>query len=169
MAVDCKIEFDFREMSRLTAALDRVEKIPQKIVTKAASKGAKIAGDAVKAAAPVGKTGQLRKGFKRYAEKGYQGKKVYQYAIDENKNDIFQKEIPAPETKHPGRRRTNWDHAYYPASIEYGFLTRSTGGGMSYVPGKHFARDAAEAVRPQVQSTIIRYMTQELEKEWQKI
>ncbi len=169
MALDCRVEFDLRDVARFEAALLRAGELPRKVVTKAAGKGATVAGKAISAAAPRGKTKQLSKGFKRRAEKSrLKGKKVYYYAMDSAKNDIFQKPIPAPGTEHPGTRRTKWSHAYYPASIEYGFLTRSKGGGLSYVQGTHFVRKAAEQVKPKVNKVIIQTLTAELEKEWTK-
>ena len=166
-----QLEFNFKEMVQFQKALNRVGNLPQKVVKKAATAGGKIAKASVEAAAPVGKTGQLRKGFKQYPEKSRtKGKSVFRFGMSDSdsKNKIFQKKIPDPKAEHPGKRRTNWDHAYYPASVEYGFLTRSTGNGLSYVRGQHFTRKAAEAARPQVESTIIKTVISELEKEWQK-
>lgn len=163
-----EVKFDFTDSIRFQANLLRLGKLPQKVVNKAAGKGATVAGKAVRAAAPRGKTKQLSKGFKRKPERTkVKGRKAYYYAMDEAKNDIFQKPIPA-NPSHPGSRKKNWKHAYYPASIEYGFLTRSKGGGMEYVKGTHFARDAAERVRPQVNRIVIKTLTDELDKEWRK-
>lgn len=158
------ITFDFKEMVRLQTALARVGDLPRKVVNKAAGKGATVAGRAIRAAAPKGKTRQLSKGFKRKPEKSKTpGKKVFSYAMDPAKNDIFQRPI-----KDPGVAGGKRPHAYYPNSVEYGFLTRSTGGGLKYVPGQHFVQKAAEAARPQIESTVIKTAIAELEKEWQK-
>lgn len=171
---DMDMSFDFEEMDQFQKMLARVEKLPQKVVNKAAGKGATVAGRAVRAAAPRGKTKQLSKGFKRMAEKTRtKGKKVYRYGIDPDKDDIFQKKIPPEKPKRPpGKRRTSWNHAYYPSSVEYGFLARTSKGGLRFVrdkvEGKHFVRKAAESARPQVESTIIKTAMAELEKEWQK-
>lgn len=163
------LTFDFTDTIRFQASLNRLGKLPQKVVNSAAGKGATIAGKAVRKAAPRGKTKQLSKGFKREAERTRtKGKKVYRYGMNPDKNDVFQKAIPSKDVKNPGKRRTSWDHAYYPASIEYGFLTRSTGGGLDYVQGKYFTRDSAEAVRPQVNKTAIKAMSDALDKEWKK-
>ena len=167
------ITFDFKEMVRLQAALARVGELPRKVVNKAAGKGATIAGRAIRAAAPKGKTRQLSKGFKRMAEKTRtKGKKVYRYGMDPDKDSIFQKDIPDPKAEHPGKRRTNWTHAYYPSSVEYGFLARTSKGGLKYVrdkvEGKHFVRKSAEAARPQVEKTIRNELIKDLEKEWQR-
>lgn len=158
------IKFDFSEMAQLQKTLERVGEMPRKVVNKAAGKGATVAGRAIRAAAPKGRTRQLSKGFKRKPEKSKElGKKVLDYAMDSAKNDIFQKPI-----KNPGIAGGKRPHAYYPNSVEYGFLTRSTGNGLRYVQGQHFVRKAAEAARPQVESTIIKTAISELEKEWQK-
>lgn len=158
------ITFDFKEMVRLQAALARVGELPRKVVNKAAGKGATVAGRAIRAAAPKGRTMQLSKGFKRKPEKSKElGKKVFDYAMDSAKNDIFQKPI-----NNPGIAGGKRPHAYYPNSVEYGFLTRSKGGGLRYVPGQHFARKAAEGASPQVERTVINTAIAELEKEWQK-
>lgn len=158
------VTFDFKEMVQLQAALVRVGELPQKVVNKAAGKGATVAGRAIRSAAPKGKTKQLSKGFKRKPEKSKEpGKKVFSYAMDSGKNDIFQKPI-----KNSGVAGGKRPHAYYPNSVEYGFLTRSTGGGLRYVPGQHFVRKAAEDARPQVERTVIKTAITELEKEWKK-
>lgn len=164
------MSFDFKEMDQFQKMLGLVGGLPQKVVKKAATAGGEIARASVEAAAPVGKTGKLRKGFKQYPEKSRtKGKSVYRFGMSDSKSKTkqFQKKIPA-NPEHPGKRRANWDHAYYPASVEYGFLTRSTGGGLSYVPGQHFARDAAEGARSEVEQVMIETMTTELNKEWQK-
>lgn len=163
------LSFDFRDTARLAADLQRVGTVPQKYVTKAAGKGASVVRGAVRAAAPVGETGQLKRGIIRVGERSrVKGKKVYDLMFDPAKNDIFQKPIPAPGTKHPGRRKTNYKHAYYPASMEYGFLTRSEGGGYSYVPGYHFMRDATEGASAEASKVMIDQFCTQLEKEWRK-
>lgn len=164
------MSFDFGDMVEFQKNLKRVGDLPQKVVSRAAGKGATVAGRAIRAAAPKGKTKQLSKGFKRYRERTkLKGKKVYYYAMDDAKNEIFQKAIPAKSAKHPGERKSKWDHAYYPASVEYGFLTRSKGGGLSYVEGQHFVRDSAESVRLQVERTITQVLTAELDKVWREM
>lgn len=160
--------FNFGEMAKFQKTLRQMGNLPQKVVNKAANAGATVAGDAVKAAAPIGKTGRLSKGFKKTAEKSkVKGRKVYHYAMSDKKNKFFQKPIPA-NPEHPGKRKSKYPWAYYPASIEYGFLTRSGGNGISYVPGTHFARNAAEKARPRVERAAVRTLVSEMEKVWQK-
>ena len=159
------LDFDFKELIQFKKSLMALGKLPQKVVTRAAGKGATVAGRAVRAAAPRGKTKQLSKGIKRAPERSRtKGKKVYHYAMDPAKTEtVFRKPI-----KNPGESGGKRRYAYYPASVEYGFLTRSKGGGLTYVQGKHFARDAAEDARPNVEKVITSTLTSELDKEWKK-
>lgn len=154
---------DWSEELRLNGMLQRIEKVPQKVVNKSAGKGATAVRKAIRPKIPV-RTGALKKGIKRDGERSrYKGKKVYDLMFDPAMNDIFQKPI-----KNPGEFGGQRDHAYYPASMEYGFLTRSKGGGLSYVPGYHFMREGTEESSSEARRAIVHTMTTELEKEWMK-
>lgn len=156
--------FDWGDMLRLEGALQRIDKLPQKVVTKAAGKGATAARKVIRAKVPVGETGQLKRGIIRGGERSkVKGKKVYDLMFDPAKNDIFQKPI-----KNPGEAGGKSDHGYYPASMEFGFLTRSKGGGYSYVPGYHFMREGMEESAPTVSTEVVHTMVTELEKELMK-
>lgn len=169
------IRLDFKDILRFEMTCRRLgEQTALKAAKKAAQKGANLAGKAIRKAAPKGMTGELKKGFKKKAEKSRKrGKFVYQYAMDPAKNDIFQKPIKQPSLlggKNP--------KAYYPSSIEYGFLARAAGGGYSYTPGSrppvqqvegtHFTRNAARAAEPAVIAEMKRVLNEELDKEWAK-
>lgn len=157
------LTFDLKDLSRFHEALGRVEYVPMKIVTKAAGKGATVVRRSIRSGAPVD-TGALRRGVIRKAEhSSRRGKKVYDVMFDPNMNDIFQKPI-----KNPGQFGGKNAKAYYPASMEYGFLTRSKGGGLSYVPGYHFMREGADEAEAAASAVMISVMTKELEKEWVK-
>lgn len=160
---NAKITFYLEDIPKLNRALARVEKIPQKAVTKAAGKGATVVRKAVRGIVPVD-TGALKRGIVRKGERSRtKGKKVYDLIFDPSMNDVFQKPI-----KNPGAAGGKSDHAYYPASMEYGFLTRSKGGGLSYVPGYHFMRKAAESSEFTAKQATIKAFTAELDKEWMK-
>lgn len=144
-------------------ALSRISNMPQKISRKAGGQAANAVRRAIRRETPVGKTGQLRRGIVRTGERNsLRGKKVYDLMFDPDKNAIFQKPIPAKE-KSAAKK-----HAYYPASIEYGFLTRSKGKGLRYVEGRHFMRDATDEAAPAARQAAINTVTQELNKEWVK-
>lgn len=163
---EAKLTFDFSDMAKLEATLKRTEKIPQKAVTRAAGKGRTVVRRAVRSAAPVW-SGDLQRGIISVGERSrLRGKKVYDITFDPNMNDVFQRPVKEPGAA--GSTSTKGGHAYYPASMEYGFLTRSKGGGYSYFPGYHFMRDATEESGPVARHVMIETFTAELEKEWQK-
>ena len=169
------VTFDFRDLKRFEKTCKTLgEKTALKAAKKAAQKGSNIAGKAIRAAAPVGETGQLKKGFKKKAEKSkFKGKFVYDYAMDSAKNDIFRKQI-----KNPGILGGKSTTAYYPASIEYGFLAKAPGAGYVFTPGKqlpaqkiegtHFTKEAAEKAAPAAIAEMKRVLNEELDKEWAK-
>lgn len=162
------IDADLKLYRALQITLSGMGKIPQKTVIKAAGKGANVVRRSIRRKAPVD-TGELKNGLIRDGERSrFRGKKVYELMFDPTKNEIFQKPIPAPDAKHPGERKSKWEHAYYPASMEYGFLTRSKGGGYSYVPGYHFMRDATEGSYTAAKKAMVDHFCVEIEKEWRK-
>ncbi len=153
----------FGDMARFKQTLDRVGKLPQKVVTKAAGKGRTVVRRAIRGEVPM-LTGTLKRGIISTGEKSrVKGKKVYQLRFDPALNDVFQRPII-----NPGEAGGKNPKGYYPASMEYGFLTRSKGGGLSYVPGYHFMRAGAEQSEAAAKSAMIRTATAELEKEWTK-
>ena len=156
-----KLTFYLEDLPRFYAALSRVEQVPQRAVTKAAGKGATVVRKAVRAAIPV-RTGALKRGIIRKAERTRtKGKKVYDLMFDPAKNAVFQRPI-----KQPGAVGGQNPKAYYPASMEYGYLTRK-GGGLKF-EGYHFMRDAPESVAFPARQAIIKAFTAELDKEWTK-
>lgn len=114
-------------MKDLERIFQKLKRVPQTVATKAARSGATILLRATRANAPFD-TGALRKGIILKRERRtVQGKAVYQVTFDPAMNAIFQKKV------------IDGKNAYYPASMEYGFLTVNGG----YVPGYRFMRDAA--------------------------
>lgn len=155
---------DFGDVRKLEKTINKVGKISQKSVNKAASKGATVVRKAIRTKTPKGKTGELKKGIIRNGERSrVRGKKTYDFMFDPKKNVIFQKRIDKPH-EFGGKGL----HAYYPASMEYGFLTRSKGGGLSYVRGHYFMRDATIESASDARAKIVNTMTEELERAWKK-
>lgn len=155
--------FYMEGLGDFVGVLGSMEQVPQKCVTKAAGKGATVVRKAVRGEVPVA-TGALKRGIVRKGELSRtKGKKVYDLMFDPNMNDVFQKPI-----KNPGEAGGKNSKGYYPASMEYGFLTRSKGGGYSYVPGYHFMRDAAEASSSAAKKAMVQALNDEIDKEWSK-
>lgn len=126
-SISIKNELKLKELCK------RVGGVPQKAVTKAASKGLTVVRRSVRSKVPV-KTGALKKGLQRKAERSrVKGKKVYELRMNPSMNDTFQKPIKRPGL-YGGKHNS---HGYYPNSQEYGFLTRRKGGkGLEYVYGR---------------------------------
>lgn len=154
----------------MKAVIDRLAatgQLPQKAVTKAAGKGANVTRKAVKGEVPVGETGNLKRSIIRHGERSrLRGKKVYDVYFDPGMNELLQKPVKNPGAA--GSKATKNGHAYYPASMEFGFLTRSKGGGLSYVPGYHFMRQGAEESSAAAKETMTQTLIAELDKTWGK-
>lgn len=141
--------FKVEGMEEAIKMIRDVGELPQKCVTKAAKKGIQIAKKDAKGGGWVDQTGYLRKGIKEKAEKNrIKGKKVYDLWPDPSMNDVFVK------VSKKGKR------AYYPASIEHGFKTKSGG----YVPGFKFLHNALTNNKNQIEKVIIQTLTDEIDK-----
>ena len=143
-----RVKFEIEGMKELEKTIRKLGKLPQKCVTKAAKKGAQIALKAAKQKAPF-LTGALEEGIILKGEKTRRkGKKVYQVTMNPAMNDVFVK------TTKDGKRY------YYPASQEYGFITKNGG----YVPGYHFLRDSLVDNKEQIEKTVVEVLSKEIDK-----
>lgn len=142
------VKFEIEGMKELERTIRKLGKLPQKCVTKAAKKGAQIALKAAKAKAPF-LTGALEEGIILKGEKlRKRGKKVYQVTMNPAMNDVFVK------TTKDGKRY------YYPASQEYGFITKNGG----YVPGFHYLRDSLVDNKERIEKTVVDVLAKEIDK-----
>jgi len=143
-----RVDFKIEGMKELERTIRELGKLPQKCVTPAAKKGARIALKAARANAPW-ETGELSNGIVLKGERARKkGKKVYQVTLDPAKNDIFVK------TTKDGKRY------YYPASMEYGFITRDGG----YVPGFHYLRDSLVDNKAAIERTVVDELAKQIDK-----
>ena len=160
------IIFTDKGFNEVSSAFGRLDRLPQKAVSKAAAKGGSVLLKAAKGAVPV-RTGTMKGAIIRRAEKTrISGKKGYDVYFDPAYNEVLQKPVKQPGAA--GSKSTGSGHAYYPASMEFGYLTRSKGGGLSYVPGYHFMRDSAADSSAAVKKTMVDALTKEIDKEWSK-
>lgn len=140
--------------------MNNLQKLPQKSVTKVASAGTTVVRRTIRGEVPVGATGNLRRSIIRNGERSRtKGKKVFDVYFDRAMNDVLQRPI-----KNPGEFGGKSPYAYYPASMEFGFLTRSKGGGLSYVPGYHFMRGGAEDGSAAAKKAMIDVLSAEIDK-----
>lgn len=165
MAGKFQVSADLRDLKEAKKTFDAMGTLPAKIVTAAARRGATVTRKAVKNSGAMPEdTGTMRKALRTKREKTrYKGKKVYEVIFDPALNAYLQRPI-----KNPGEAGGKSPKAYYPASMEYGFLTRSKGGGISYFPGFHFMAKEGEAVRGEVRAEMARKFNEAIKKEWAK-
>ena len=153
------VSIDWSDFRRLNRTVDKLGRLPQKCVTKAARKGGNLVLKAVRQKAPVD-TGDLKRGLRLKGEKSrVKGKKVFDVVFDAGMNDVFQKPI-----QNPGEAGGQSKIAYYPASMEYGYFARNG----RYIPGYHFMRGAAEESEESAAGVTVQVLSDELEKEWSK-
>jgi len=154
-----RVYFRVEGMDELEKSLKRLGKVPQKHVTSASRKGMNIVLKQAKGNAPVGDTGNLKKGIKMVGERSRQkGKKVYRIVFDRNMNHIFQKPVKNPgESGSPNAK----DPAYYPVSQEYGYFARNG----RYIPGFRFVRGAFENKMPEAAKTMVSTMKKKIDQE----
>jgi len=143
-----RAKFEVEGLKELERTIRKLGKLPQKCVTPAAKKGATIALKAAKANAPF-LTGALEEGIVLKGERARKkGKKVYQVTMNPAMNDVFVK------TTKDGKRY------YYPASQEYGFITRDGG----YVPGIHFLRNSIDDNKAEMERVMVQELAKQIDK-----
>ena len=141
MSDSVKVEFDVKGMTKMIKALEAMQVDVQPAIDKAARKGIQPVKKAIKAAAPVAPKngGTLQAAIRQKKERTkYQGKRVYEVTFTggANRNSKLQRAI-----KRPGIYGGKSDHAYYPASQEYGFLTRAKDGrNVVYTYGRRMGK-----------------------------
>lgn len=152
------------DLKKLKQSVEALGTVPQKCVTGAAGKAATMVKRHIRQGDIPTDTGTLKRGIIRTKKERsrVKGKAVYRIDFDPAFNDVFQKPV-----KHPGAAgstSTGNGHAYYPYSMEFGFLTRDGG----YYPGFHFMRDGAEEMRRPAAQKMLKALGENLDKEWKK-
>lgn len=126
-------------MKEFEKMLKKLGKVPQTVATRSARSGATIALRAARRKAP-NDSGMLKKGLVLKREKTrIKGKAVYQVTINPQMNDVFVK------TSKEGTR------SYYPASQEYGFMTKDGG----YIPGYRYLRSSLDDNKRPIEKKVL--------------
>ena len=150
---------EIKGMKELIVTLNKLEKIPQRFITKAARKGILVAKKASKKGGWIDQTGNLRKAIKERPEKTRtRGKKVYQLGLDPSYNDVFQRKVKNPTNKKNGG--TGNATGYYPASQEFGFRTKDGG----WVPGFNYLKEGLTKNNVQIEKVMVQTIAQEIDK-----
>jgi hypothetical protein len=141
--------------AELMRQLERVEKVPKSVTSKAAREGIKKPLKDAKTNAPE-LSGSLKNGIIKMLEKSPRGKakSVYRIVFDRAFNPVFQKPIQNPGI-YGGKKPTG----YYPVSQEYGFQNKS-----GFTPGLYFVRDALENNASDSEKKMIKRLGKEIDK-----
>lgn len=132
----------------LMVDIAKLDKMPQKQITKGVRRGANVILKQARAMAPK-LTGKLRKKLTLKPERGKRGKKVMQVT--------FQSVEKFPEAVKIAKDGTRY---YYPSSQNFGFDTRDGG----YVEGKHFLDGAMKSKSGEAARVIVNEIGKEIEK-----
>lgn len=158
------VTLDTRDLKELRRAVAALGDVPTRCVTSAAGKAATLVKRNIRQGDIPEYTGSLRRGIVRTRKEKSRtrGKAVYRIDFDPAYNDVFQRPVKNPGAA--GSTQTGNGHAYYPYSMEFGFITRDGG----YFPGFHFMRDGAEGSRGAAEARMVKSLNENLEKEWMK-
>ena len=140
------------DLQRLEHDLKRLEKFPTRYLSSAVKKGGKIVLDEAKRLAPKKSGTMINAMVVRLERSAKPGKKVVQITFGREYNDVLAKESK------DGKR------SYYPASQEYGWITRSG----RRIEGKHFMRDAADTQENAFKKKVIDDMMAKIEAKWRE-
>lgn len=152
------IHADLSDLLDLQDAIERLEKVPKRCVKQAVGAGARVMRKHIKARAPKGKTGNLRRAIRVVHEKhkGRDPKAGSQITFDRKYNDRLAK------TSKSGKR------SYYPVSQDAGWqITRKNG--KSYrIDGQHYMVRLSAESYPAAEQAMVEKLTVQLDKEWRK-
>lgn len=157
--------FTFQGIDQLIADMEKLGKVPQGAVNQAARAGAKIAFKAAKANAPVGKTGNLKKGIILKAEKRtVMGKKSFQVTFDPSMTAIYRRSTQDGTRRRGGmganaNERIKGDY-YYPASQEWGFQHPEAG----YIPGYKYLKKAIDENKDAIEKAVLERLGKAIDK-----
>lgn len=142
------IDMEVTGLDDLKRLINQLEKVPQKVATKAARSGGQIDLTATKQDAPV-YDGWLKAALKLVGEKAKSpGKKVYEITFDRAYNSKLVK------ISNEGKR------SYYPNSLEFGWKYKN--GGSHY--GLQYMKNTANEKASEVEQKIVDVAQSEIEK-----
>jgi HK97 gp10 family phage protein len=140
--------FELEGFDELVRTIEQLEKLPQKVVTKAARQGANIDLKETKQNAPE-YTGTLKHSIKLVGERTrIRGKKVYDVTFDRAYNHALVK------------FSKNGKRSYYPASQEYGYKLRNG----FHLEGLRFMRKAVDEKAQEIQQKMVDVLASEIDK-----
>ncbi|WEG14003.1 HK97 gp10 family phage protein [Pullulanibacillus sp. KACC 23026] len=137
-------------LDQLINMTNQLGQVPRKVARAAARAGGQADLVAVRNAAPVGSTGNLKASLTKKEERGSasnRGKSVFDIRFNPAFNISLVKNVI-----NPGKYGGQNSRAYYPASQEYGFLHS---GPRGFVPGYNFMKKASDEDSEAVKKAMI--------------
>ena len=153
------------QTASIETGLKDLSKLPEKngsaAVRNAVAKGARMVRKQSRSLAPTGNTGNLRKSLEIHKERSRKkGKAVYDIRFSPKYNEFLQKPI-----KQPGKYGGKNPYAYYPSSMEFGFITAK----REKADGFHFMKVARDSISSAAKDATIKDLWEQIEKQWSKI
>lgn len=147
-------------LAEIDAAMDRIKYGTQRVAAEAALAPAQAELEAAKTAAPV-KTGTLRESLVLHMERNRaDGKQVFDVMPTAKANSLLQKKVKNPGIMPGGKKRR--DTAYYPASMEYGFMTVNG----KHVPGHHYLAGSLAAGSDSYRESMLEAIEKNIDEAW---
>lgn len=147
-------------LAEIDAAMDRIKYGTQRVATEAAIAPAQAELEAAKEATPV-KTGTLRESLVLHMEQNRaDGKQVFDVMPTAKANSLLQRKVKNPGIMPGGKKRR--DTAYYPASMEYGFMTVNG----KHVPGHHYLAGSMATGSDSYRESMLEAIEKNIDEAW---
>lgn len=148
--------FSVEGIEQLEAQFARIGKMKKKYLNKAAREGIDPTLAKVKAAAPTGKTGMLKKGIQKKLETpNHRNKSVYRMRWNPKYAEAYQKDSDGSYGGEPPK-------AFYPYSQEYGFLNSK--GTKTHTRWYHFASDVLKQQESASAARVVSSLSHSIEE-----
>jgi Bacteriophage HK97-gp10, putative tail-component len=143
-------------LSELESQFARIGKMKKKYLNKAAKEGINPTLEKVKAAAPRGKTGMLKRGIQKKMETpNHRNKSVYRMRWNPKYAEAYQKPSSGAYGGEPPK-------AFYPYSQEYGFLNKS--GQKTHTKWYHFASNVLKQEETSSAERVVKSLSQSIDE-----
>lgn len=168
------VKIEIVNEKEIMSMLRDMGKISTAGMTKAVKVASKMVLEETKKNAPF-KTGDLKNSLILVKEKKKKNKSVIQVTPSNSYDEKFQKKSKAqlegkrsPRVNKKSLKQGGKKHAYYPASIEFGYEHFYFGKYMKYRKGEYFMKNSLDRMRKPVNMTMGDIVFKAIKKKWEK-
>lgn len=168
------VKFEIANEKEIISMMRDMGKVSTAGMTKAVKLGAKMVLEETKKNAPK-KSGDLSNSLILVQEKSRKNKKGIQITPADAYNDKFQKKSKAqlegkksPRVNKKSLKQGNKKHAYYPASLEFGYEHFYYGRYLGYRKGEYFMKNSLDKMRAPVTQVMGDTIFKAVKKKWEK-